>query len=203
MPDFSLEQEFNGPVCGVDEVGRGPWAGPVVTCAVILDPATFPTDLAAQLDDSKKLSDKKREALFDPIRENSLHCLGEATVSEIDEINILAATMLAMRRAVAGLLEKPVAALVDGNRDPKLDMETRLVVKGDSRSLSIAAASIIAKVTRDRMMCDLAAEYPGYAWERNAGYGTKAHQEGLAALGVTPHHRRSFTPIARLLESAD
>lgn len=203
MPDFSLEQEYNGPVCGVDEVGRGPWAGPVVTCAVILDPATFPADLAAQLDDSKKLSDKKREALFDPIRENCLHCLGEATVSEIDEINILAATMLAMRRAVAGLPDRPVAALVDGNRDPKLDMETRLVVKGDSRSLSIAAASIIAKVTRDRMMCDLAAEYPGYAWERNAGYGTKAHQEGLAALGVTPHHRRSFAPIAKLLESAD
>ncbi|RED48609.1 ribonuclease HII [Aestuariispira insulae] len=199
MPDFSLESQFDGPVAGIDEVGRGPWAGPVVTCAAILDPETFPIELAAQLDDSKKLTDKKREALFEPLCQHSIYCLGEASVTEIDQVNILAATMLAMRRAVDGLPQKPAVALVDGNRDPKLGIPTQTVVKGDGRSLSIAAASVIAKVARDRMMRTLAAEFPGYGWERNAGYGTKAHQEGLAQLGVTPHHRRSFAPIAHLL----
>lgn len=200
MPDFSLEQNYVGPVAGVDEVGRGPWAGPVVTCAVILDRETFPADLAAQLDDSKKLSDKKREALFEPIKQNAeAFCIAEATVEEIDEHNILAATMLAMKRAVEGLSVTPAAVLVDGNRRPDLAMPLETVVKGDSRSLSIAAASILAKVTRDRMMAALAQEFPHYAWERNAGYGTKAHQAGLASHGVTIHHRRSFAPIAKLL----
>ena len=199
MPDFSLESQFDGPVAGIDEVGRGPWAGPVVTCAAILDPATFPVALAAQLDDSKKLTDKKRQALFDPLCQHCVYCLGEASVAEIDELNILKATMLAMRRAVNGLPQKPVAALVDGNRDPGLGLPTETVVKGDGRSLSIAAASVIAKVTRDRMMRRLADDYPGYGWERNAGYGTKAHRDGLADLGVTPHHRRSFAPIAKLI----
>ncbi|WP_259782225.1 ribonuclease HII [Aestuariispira ectoiniformans] len=200
MPDFSLEQNYVGPVAGVDEVGRGPWAGPVVTCAVILDRETFPADLAAQLDDSKKLSDKKREALFEPIKQNAeAFCIAEATVEEIDEHNILAATMLAMKRAVEGLSVTPAAVLVDGNRRPDLAMPLETVVKGDSRSLSIAAASILAKVTRDRMMAELAQEFPHYAWERNAGYGTKAHQAGLAGHGVTIHHRRSFAPIAKLL----
>lgn len=200
MPDFSLEQNYVGPVAGVDEVGRGPWAGPVVTCAVILDRVTFPADLAAQLDDSKKLSDKKREALFEPIKQNAeAFCIAEATVEEIDEHNILAATMLAMKRAVEGLSVTPAAVLVDGNRRPDLAVPLETVVKGDSRSLNIAAASILAKVTRDRMMAELAQEFPHYAWERNAGYGTKAHQAGLASHGVTIHHRRSFAPIAKLL----
>lgn len=203
MPDFSLEQQYDGLVAGVDEVGRGPWAGPVVTCAVILDPAQFPADLAAQMDDSKKLSDRKREALFDPIcRAATAYCLAEASVAEIDQHNILGATMLAMKRAVAGLAVPPVAALVDGNRKPDLDIPVETVVKGDSRSLSIAAASILAKVTRDRMMAALSQDFPGYGWERNAGYGTKAHQEGLAVNGVTIHHRRSFAPIAKLLAPA-
>lgn len=200
MPDFSLEQKYNGLVAGVDEVGRGPWAGPVVTCAVILDPASFPTALAVQMDDSKKLTDRKRQALFDPIRDAALaYCLAEATVEEIDTHNILAATMLAMQRAVAGLSVKPVAVLVDGNRKPDLPMPVETVVKGDSRSLTISAASILAKVTRDRLMADLAKDFPEYGWERNAGYGTKAHQNGLASHGVTIHHRRSFAPIAKLL----
>lgn len=200
MPDFSLEQTYTGPVAGVDEVGRGPWAGPVVTCAVILDPAGFPAELAAQMDDSKKLTDRKRQALFDPIRKAATaYCLAEATVEEIDSQNILAATMTAMQRAVAGLAVKPAAVLVDGNRKPDLPMPAETVVKGDSRSLSIAAASILAKVTRDRLMADLAKDYPAYGWDRNAGYGTKAHQAGLASHGVTVHHRRSFAPIAKLL----
>lgn len=202
MPDFSLEDDFTGPVAGIDEVGRGPWAGPVVACAVVLDRASFPADLAAKLDDSKKLTERRRDALIEPLMDCAAVGLGEASVAEIDELNILQATFLAMHRALVALPVHPVAALVDGNKDPGLGLETRTVVKGDSRSLSIAAASVIAKVTRDRMMRDLSEAFPGYAWEKNAGYGTKAHQDGLAAHGVTPHHRRSFAPIARLIEEA-
>ncbi len=203
MPDFSLEQNFRKEgyslIAGVDEVGRGPWAGPVLTCAVIIDEESFPTDLRLLLDDSKKLTDKKREALFEPIKANAIYAFGEASVEEIDQINILQATFLAMRRAVGSLSQQPDAVLVDGNKDPILNLPTRCIVKGDGKSLSIAAASILAKVTRDRLMADLAQVHPFYAWERNAGYGTKAHQEGLSSHGVTPHHRRSFKPIAALL----
>lgn len=204
MPDFSFEQEFTHEgyklIAGVDEVGRGPWAGPVTTCAVILDEATFPASLREQLDDSKKLTDKKREALYQPIIDNSIHAFGEASVAEIDEINILQATFLAMRRAIDALSLQPDAVLVDGNKDPGLKMHSRCIVKGDGKSLSIAAASILAKVKRDRFMASLALDFPHYGWERNAGYGTKAHQEGLALKGVTDHHRRSFKPIAALLD---
>lgn len=199
MPDFQFELEMELPVAGIDEVGRGPWAGPVLACACIINPLNFSEELAAQLDDSKKLTDKRREALFDPLMESCLVGLGQASVEEIDEHNILQATFIAMRRALADLPEQPNSALVDGNKDPGLGLPTKCVVKGDSKSFSIAAASVIAKVTRDRMMRDLAIDFPHYAWERNAGYGTKAHQEGLAAHGVTPHHRRSFAPIAKLL----
>lgn len=195
-PDFRFETEAPaGPVCGVDEVGRGPWAGPVVTAAVILDPATAPEGL----NDSKKLSAKKRDVLFDQLQV-APHAVGVASVEEIDRLNILNATYLAMQRAIAALPVAPGFALIDGNRIPyDLPCPAWAIVKGDARSASIAAASIIAKVTRDRMMADLAEAFPGYGWETNAGYGVPAHREGLNRLGVTPHHRRSFKPIHKML----
>jgi len=196
MPDLSLESAFTGLIAGVDEVGRGPWAGPVVAAAVILDVKRLPTGI----NDSKKLSAAKREALYDVILASTRSGIGMATVEEIDELNILQASLLAMRRAVELLGVMPDIALVDGNHAPKLACKVKTVIGGDALSLSIAAASIIAKVTRDRLMCELAAECPGYGWETNAGYGTKTHQDGLSKLGVTKHHRRSFAPIKALLE---
>ncbi len=195
-PDFEFEAAARQPVCGVDEVGRGPWAGPVMAAAVILDPQNIP----AGLNDSKKLTAARRAVLFEEIMASSTVAIGSASVVEIDQINILQATFLAMRRAVEGLAVPPEFALIDGNKiPPGLPCAAQTIVKGDARSLSIAAASIIAKVTRDKLMCDLSATYPGYGWETNMGYGTKAHQEGLAALGVTPHHRVSFKPIHKML----
>jgi len=196
-PDFSFEQQSPlQPVCGVDEAGRGPWAGPVVASAVILNPAEIPDGL----NDSKKLTAKRRDVLFDRIIATAKVGIGQATVQEIDELNILNATYLAMRRAVADLPTLPLYALIDGNRiPPELGCDSAAIVKGDGRSLSIAAASIIAKVTRDRLMVTLAQQFPGYGWESNAGYGVKAHQEGLNRLGVTPHHRVSFKPIHKML----
>ena len=196
LPDFSLERAAPAaPVCGVDEAGRGPWAGPVVAAAVI-----FPGLAPEGLNDSKKLSAARREALFGAIMRDGLVGVGEASVDEIDEINILNATWLAMRRAVAALPEPPAHALIDGNRlPPGLPCGATAVVKGDGRSLSIAAASIIAKVTRDRLMRTLAEAFPQYGWDRNAGYGVKAHAEALRRHGLTPHHRRSFRPIRNML----
>jgi len=207
MPDYSLEDSIisrlslpaGSPIAGLDEVGRGPLAGPVVACAVVIDRDVLPPPVAAALDDSKKLSASKREQLYEILANTTRYALGQASVEEIDTINILQASLLAMRRAYEGLSIQPVAALVDGNRDPGLNCPVDLVVKGDGRSLSIAAASIIAKEHRDRMMAALSAEYPEYGWERNAGYGVKRHQEALALYGPTPHHRRSFAPISRLL----
>ena len=196
LPDDSLERAAPAsPVCGVDEAGRGPWAGPVVAAAVILRPGDAP----AGLNDSKKLTARRREALFDALQDHDVG-VGVASVVEIDRLNILHATYLAMRRAVAALTAAPGFALIDGNRiPPDLPCPAEAVVKGDGRSLSIAAASIVAKVTRDRIMADLAAAHPEYGWERNAGYGVKAHAEALARYGVTPHHRRSFAPIHKIL----
>ena len=187
----------SGPVAGIDEAGRGPWAGPVVAAAVILDPHDIPVGIA----DSKALKAAQREALLPAIEAAAEVGVGQASVAEIDDLNILAATMLAMRRAVAALPRPPALALVDGNRDPGLACPTRCIVKGDARCQAIAAASIVAKVTRDRIMAGLAAAHPGYGWERNAGYGTAQHRAALARLGVTPHHRRSFAPIRQQLES--
>ena len=200
MPDFALEKEAGGVVAGVDEAGRGPWAGPVVAAAAILDPNTLPHHVQEQLDDSKKLTAKVRDRLFDALTGNIYQGVGIASVDEIDTQNILAATMLAMQRAVHNLPVQPDIALVDGNRAPDLSCPVRTVVRGDGLSLSIAAASIVAKVTRDRIMAELALKHPGYAWDRNAGYGTKAHREGLDRFGVTEHHRRSFKPIAAYLK---
>jgi ribonuclease HII len=198
MPDFTLERRIAGPVAGVDEVGRGPLAGPVHAAAVILDPARLPPGL----DDSKKMSETRREKAFDAIMASAIAVgIGVASVEEIDRINILAATMLAMRRAVERLTIRPVHALVDGNKVPALPCPAEAIVKGDSKVLSIAAASIIAKVTRDRFMSDLDAACPGYGWARNKGYGTADHMEALARLGPSVHHRTSFAPIAQLRQA--
>ncbi len=195
MLDLALEGAREGPVAGVDEAGRGPWAGPVVAAAVVLDAGSVP----AGVTDSKQLSRARREALFAALRASARIGVGAASVAEIDRLNILAATLVAMRRAVDDLGVAPAHVLIDGNRAPQLACPATAVVGGDQRSLSIAAASIVAKVTRDCIMARLARRYPGFGWERNAGYGTPEHRAALARLGVTPHHRRSFAPIARLL----
>jgi ribonuclease HII len=201
MPDFSHEYR-NGRadgkvICGVDEVGRGPLAGPVVAAAVILPP-DFPDTLAAQIRDSKKMSEVARERLYTPLTTVCRFAVAEASVEEIDTLNILWATMLAMQRAIAGLGAVDVA-LIDGNRTPKLACAAEALVKGDDKSLSIAAASIIAKVHRDRLMKELDAAYPPYGWARNAGYGTPEHLQALADFGATPWHRASFAPVRAVL----
>lgn len=209
MPDFALELKLAGPqgqfpgglICGVDEAGRGPWAGPVVAAAAILDQAALPPGI----DDSKKLTAAKRDALF-------LHLMaqaragrislgiGAASVGEIESLNILGASLLAMRRAVLALPVQPTHALIDGKHCPKLlPCPATAVVDGDALSLSIAAASIIAKVIRDRAMDKLHVRYPAYGWASNKGYGTAAHQAGLSRDGITPHHRLGFAPLKRLM----
>jgi ribonuclease HII len=194
MPNFALERGCKGVVCGIDEAGRGPLAGPVVAAAVILDPDTLPRRLRRELDDSKKLTREEREEYFLIIRRCARIGVGAASVAEIDRVNILQATFIAMRRAVARLGVAPDMALVDGNQPPPLPCAIRTVIGGDGLSLSIAAASVIAKVTRDRLMRALALRYGGYGWETNVGYGTEEHRSALALLGLTPHHRRSFSP---------
>ena len=202
MANYDLETELriSGKeiIAGIDEVGRGPWAGPVTACAVILDPNNIPDGL----NDSKVLTAKRREQLFDLIMDSAQVSCVHVEVAEIDLINILQATFRAMERAVSHL-PIPNHILVDGNKlPPNLPSQATAIVKGDAKSASIAAASIIAKVTRDRLMSDLSEAYPGYGWEKNAGYGTKMHQLGLLNHGVTPHHRRSFKPIHNILYSA-
>lgn len=206
MPDFTLELACDGIVCGVDEAGRGPLAGPVVAGAAILDRARLPAALVAGLDDSKKLSAARREALFTLLHDCGAAVLGVgvASVEEIDRLNILRATHLAMARAVTALGVMPDLALVDGNQPPRdFSCAVQCVVKGDGRSLSIAAASIIAKVTRDRMMSELHAQFPHYGWNRNAGYGTVAHRAAIARHGFTDHHRRSFSVSLDLFERVE
>ncbi len=197
IADDSLERALGGQIAGVDEAGRGPWAGPVVAAAVILPAGPAIRGLA----DSKTLSRARREALSDEIQARAWVGIGQASVPEIEQLNILAASLEAMRRAVENLAITPAAVLVDGNRLPELKCPARAVVRGDARSVSIAAASIVAKVFRDALMAGLAARHPGYGWERNAGYGTPEHRRGLERLGVTGHHRRLFKPIKRLLDS--
>ncbi len=200
MPDFTHEAALGGIVAGFDEVGRGPLAGPVVAAAVILDAATLPLRLVEELDDSKKLRPRRRQELAALLKECAIIGIGRAEVAEIDHINILQATFLAMARAHAALGRPIDWALVDGNRAPDgLPCPIRCVVGGDGVSLSIAAASVVAKVLRDAEMAQLALEYPGYGWETNAGYGTATHLAALRRLGPTPHHRRSFAPVAQLV----
>jgi ribonuclease HII len=198
MPDFALEREArSAPVAGIDEVGRGPLAGPIFAAAVILDMDRTPRKIARAIDDSKKLTAAKRETLAAWIEANAIMALGQASVEEIDRLNILQASLLAMARAAAALPISPAFALVDGNKLPKLACPARAVIGGDGLSLSIAAASIVAKVARDRLMTELDRRYPGYGWAHNAGYGTAEHRSALLHLGVTPEHRRSFSPISQ------
>ena len=195
LPTFELEaaelQLQRGPVAGVDEAGRGPLAGPVVAAAVILDPDRIPDGI----NDSKVLDEETREILYGRIKATAIVGVGIADVKRIDRDNILYATMWAMAEAVARLPVTPKLAVIDGNRAPKLGCDARTLVKGDARCLSIAAASIIAKVTRDRMMIALSAKHPGYGFERHKGYGTAEHHDAIRGLGVTPHHRRSFRAV--------
>jgi ribonuclease HII len=199
-PDDALEtaarQRGYARIAGIDEVGRGPLAGPVSAAAVILDPAVLPPGL----NDSKKLSALRRVRLSELIRESAEVGIGHASVAEIDAINILRASHLAMERAVAELDPPPDFLLIDGNLVPRgLTLPAMAVVRGDTLSVSIAAASIVAKTTRDRIMVDLAQQHPGYGWETNAGYPSKSHRLALQNLGVTPHHRRSFKPVHNIL----
>jgi ribonuclease HII len=195
MPDFVIEKSCRGVVCGIDEAGRGPLAGPVVAAAVILDRRRFPAQLRDQLDDSKALTAAVREACYAALLRCARIGIGAASAREIDRVNILQATLLAMRRAAAALGARPDIALVDGNVAPALSCPVRTVVGGDALSFSIAAASVVAKVTRDRIMRALAPRYPGYGWETNVGYATEGHGEALRRLGPSPHHRRSFAPL--------
>jgi len=195
-PDFSIETQFKGPICGIDEAGRGPLAGPVVAAAVVFDKYYAPDGIR----DSKLLTRSQREGLFEKIKKQATVGVGIVDVAEIDDINILNAALEAMRRAYDQLKPLPNVALVDGNRSPDLSCTVKTVIGGDGLSLSIAAASIVAKVTRDNLMRSLAVSYPGYGWERNVGYATPEHLSALALRGVTPHHRRTFSPVARVLK---
>lgn len=205
MPDFKFEDKLGPMVAGIDEAGRGPWAGPVVAGAVIFLNRDVDTALLEGLDDSKKLTAKKREylygLLFEEQKKGKLAIgIGEASCREIDEMNILQATFLAMRRAYDALGANPKAALIDGNQKPKnFPCPVQTVIKGDALSFSISAASIVAKVYRDRLMADLALRYPYYAFEKNVGYGTAAHIAGLKEHGICPEHRCSYKPIQAIL----
>lgn len=206
MPDFAHERRLGGRVAGVDEAGRGPLAGPVVAAAVVFaDTRRLPEALRGHIDDSKKLTRDRREAAFERLadlaRSGAIALgIGAASVAEIDRLNILGATFLAMRRALARLPAPPDHALIDGNRlPPYLPYPATAVVRGDGRCLSIAAASIVAKVIRDRAMTRLAARYPAFGWERNAGYGTENHTQALAEIGPCKHHRLSFAPCAQFV----
>jgi ribonuclease HII len=194
-PTFELEaaehQLGSRPIAGVDEAGRGPWAGPVVAAAVILNPDRIP----ANIDDSKVLDEDSRAYLYKRIMKVAIVAVGIAQVDRIDRDNILGATLWAMAEAVAQLTDTPKLVLIDGNKAPRLPMSARTIVKGDAKCLSIAAASIIAKVTRDRLMMELARDYPGYGFERHKGYGTREHQAAITKLGISALHRRSFKPV--------
>ena len=193
MPDYSIEKQYNDEgfavICGVDEAGRGPLCGPVVAAACILPDGLY----IEGLNDSKKLTEKKREKLFDVIKESAIaYCIAEASVEEINELNILEADLLAMRRAIDGLSVKPDLALIDGNIARDFQIPAVPVIKGDATSMNIAAASILAKVTRDRMCIDLDRDYPEYGIAKHKGYGTKAHMQALREHGASPIHRKQF-----------
>lgn len=210
MPDLEIESGFEGPVIGIDEAGRGPWAGPVTAAAAWLDPQAV-ADLPPGLDDSKKMTAANRAAFFRILAGlPHYHAVLSVPVAQIDRDGILRATLACMARVAEMLADRlvsagigmPVQVLVDGNQMPPLSLPAQTLVKGDARSLSIAAASVIAKQERDRLMSVLAADHPGYGWETNMGYGTAAHREALNRLGVTPHHRRSFAPVRALLDDS-
>ena len=207
MPDFSLEESLglstSAVIVGVDEVGRGPLAGPVTAAAVFFDRQKITSDLLTKIDDSKKIAQKKRATISKQIESIAIIGIGWASSGEIDQLNILEATMLAMQRAIFSLQKQiildPEYILIDGNKVPRLDFPSKAIVRGDEKSLSIAAASIVAKSKRDAFMTSLSKLYPGYGWEKNAGYGTREHLAAIEREGITVHHRRSFKPIANYL----
>ena len=207
MPDFSLEESLglstSAVIVGVDEVGRGPLAGPVTAAAVVVDRQKITLDLLTKIDDSKKISQKKHATISKQIESIAIIGIGWASSGEIDQLNILEATMLAMQRAIFSLQKQiildPDYILIDGNKVPRLDFPSKAIVRGDEKSLSIAAASIVAKNKRDAFMTSLSKLYPGYGWEKNAGYGTGEHLAAIEREGITVHHRRSFKPIAKYL----
>lgn len=202
MPDFTLEDKINGICCGLDEVGRGPLAGPVVAACVIIPNDIRNMDFISELRDSKKISKKKLPLLYNLITEYCPYKIASVQPEEIDRVNILQASLLAMSRAMSHMTVPIDHALVDGNKLPDLPCPATAVVKGDNISNSIAASSIIAKVARDRMMQNLSLQYPQYGWERNAAYPTKEHMDAIEQFGITPHHRKSFAPVRRVLEKA-
>jgi ribonuclease HII len=197
-PCFKIEKNYPEPLAGVDEAGCAPLAGPVVAAAVVLDRVNFPRGI----DDSKALAPKEREAICARLYKVARIGVGIASVEEIDRLNIYWARMLAMSRAVDALGFDPAMVLVDGNRCPRWERPSKAIVAGDAKCRSIAAASIVAKVTRDRIMTDYCREYPGYGWSSNKGYGTPEHHRGLESLGLTPLHRRSFAPVRAIAEAA-
>tara|TARA_B100000405_G_C16590139_1_gene376480 strand:+ start:31 stop:654 length:624 start_codon:yes stop_codon:yes gene_type:complete len=207
LPDFSLEESLglstSAVIVGVDEVGRGPLAGPVTAAAVVVDRQKITLDLLTKIDDSKKISQKKHATISKQIESIAIIGIGWASSGEIDQLNILEATMLAMQRAISSLrkqiISDPDYILIDGNKVPRLDFPSKAIVRGDEKSLSIAAASIVAKNKRDAFMASLSKLYPGYGWEKNAGYGTGEHLAAIEREGITVHHRRSFKPIAKYL----
>jgi ribonuclease HII len=207
LPDFSLEESLglstSAVIVGVDEVGRGPLAGPVTAAAVFVDRQKITLDLLTKIDDSKKISQKKHATISKQIESIAIIGIGWASSGEIDQLNILEATMLAMQRAISSLrkqiISDPDYILIDGNKIPRLDFPSKAIVRGDEKSLSIAAASIVAKNKRDAFMTSLSKLYPGYGWEKNAGYGTGEHLAAIEREGITVHHRRSFKPIAKYL----
>ena len=197
-PDFSLELIHDGVIAGVDEAGRGPLCGPVVAAAVIFP--KFDIDIPVVIRDSKQMSPHQRAIAYDWIIANTIWATGECSPAEIDELNILWASMRAMERAVSALKTKPDICLIDGNRVPK-NLCGESVVKGDAKSLSVAAASIVAKETRDRIMHDLAQKYPQYEWEKNAGYPTKSHLQAIEKYGINEHYRKSFGPVKERIKN--
>ena len=207
LPDFSLEESLGlstrAVIVGVDEVGRGPLAGPVTAAAVFFDRQKITSDLLTKIDDSKKIAQKKRATISKQIESIAIIGIGWASSSEIDQLNILEATMLAMQRAIFSLRKQiildPDYILIDGNKVPRLDFPSKAIVRGDEKSISIAAASIVAKSKRDAFMTSLSKLYPCYGWEKNAGYGTREHLAAIEREGITVHHRRSFKPIANYL----
>lgn len=203
MADFSIEDKFEGNVCGLDEVGRGPLAGPVVAACVVIPKEKRDLDFVRDIKDSKKLSLKKREALFDLITKHFPHSIAEIQPQEIDELNILQASLKAMADAFKHIGCNINHALVDGNKAPTLDCQLTCVVKGDQHSKTIAAASIIAKVHRDRIMHKISEEYPFYKWIKNSGYPTQEHRDAILKHGITPHHRKSFGPVRAYLETIE
>ncbi len=205
MVDFSIEEEIQNQgfcrVAGVDEVGRGAWAGPVFASAVIFSNKKLSSKLYSEINDSKKLSSKKRDSLYEIILREAEVGIGQASVEDIDNMNILNATFLAMERAISNLESKADFIIIDGNQSRPIFDPSRPIIKGDSISLSIAAASIVAKVSRDRLMIRLDSKFKGYGWHQNKGYGTMAHKIGLDKLGITTHHRKTFKPIINILSS--